>query len=915
MIKKVFSIIPFAAIMFIVLGAVSSCKDYNDEIIIENRYDDEQLKKAIEELKAQREQDLIDAQKEHERLENLLKDHIANAEKTYATKAELEDAKKEVEEKCKEMEEKYKAADEALKKELQAKLDSLKTKNEELERQIAAADAKIDKVKKELEDMINKLSQCNCDIEKLNKAVKDLSDLTEKVGTLEENLKNYATKDDLSNYVTQAQLKALKDIVDGLVSCNCGDILAQLPTLADLAALKSQFEADSMRIDALEAAMESVKQDVKCDSLAAALDSIDKAHAKEIEAIKNSMEDLSKEIAENLKAAKAYTDKAIKKLESSITNANNKIKYLSDLLKKVQTDINEELKAMQGDIDALKTAVEKNTDDIAALTGRVDDLEDDVDNLEDALEQRISSVNIQGAYSPVVGYFNMPMGIKSNIIATYYGVFGTGVSEMNFPFAYSESMYNKKENPLNALKASLGYEGETIDALGDNKAGKVYMTINPTDVNLDNVEFSLVNSLGESAPVELEVKPSEDKLSFGYTRAGGVTLYEANATITDTEATDFKLNVSDYKEIFNDLKDGGDIKLSAIPDALYSTFNSFADANAVSASWTDAMGHEHTVLSNYDLAVLSVKPLSYAFMQDFSVENIPVFDRISNAINNAIDKIKVDISFGDFEDVKVNLTKLDLDESKFIISIDTTLTVAGKTVTIFQSGENTGLYFELDGNKYDIVVDSDVNVTVEGSSVNFVYTNNGLVSEILKIEGMVNDQIDQIEGLLDQVNNMLGQLRDTEDKINQSITDAKDKVKTEIQKYLDKFNNKFCAALNSVNSKLQPAMFLKTTDGFGVLSQAKNRPTVISNGAVLVPSSYTAELLAPAFKKYVAITAVDGSTDNLKSANTGDLNKVLDGDVRSVEFNGESGKTYEVTYAALDYAGIVSTVKYYVTVK
>ena len=99
MIKKVFSIIPFAAIMFIVLGAVSSCKDYNDEIIIENRYDDEQLKKAIEELKAQREQDLIDAQKEHERLENLLKDHIANAEKTYATKAELEDAKKEVEEK------------------------------------------------------------------------------------------------------------------------------------------------------------------------------------------------------------------------------------------------------------------------------------------------------------------------------------------------------------------------------------------------------------------------------------------------------------------------------------------------------------------------------------------------------------------------------------------------------------------------------------------------------------------------------------------------------------------------------------------------------------------------------------------------------------------------------------------------
>jgi hypothetical protein len=162
---------------------------------------------------------------------------------------------------------------------------------------------------------------------------------------------------------------------------------------------------------------------------------------------------------------------------------------------------------------------------------------------------------------------------------------------------------------------------------------------------------------------------------------------------------------------------------------------------------------------------------------------------------------------------------------------------------------------------------------------------------------------------------MLEQLRGIETNINQEITDAKEDIKNEIHKYLDKLNNKLCNVINSAKDKVNAAMFVKATDGFGVLSQSKNMPTVIENGAVLVPTTYTAELVVPIYKKYVAITAVDGSTANLAAANTGDLNKVLDGGVRAVEFNGESGKTYEVTYAALDYAGYVSTAKYYVTVK
>lgn len=891
MMKKIFSKLFIATALFAAVGSFSSCKDYNDEIIVENNYNDEELRKQIDNLKTQHEKDLANAKVKYDSLKTAFEEHKEYAEKTYATKAELEAAKAE-------LEKKYKEADEELRKGLQTQIDAITV-------QITNINTYIETVKKELENKINAIAQCKCDMAKIEKAIEDLATLSTKVEALELNLQN--------NYATKADLNALKEIVNGLVSCNCPDLLGRISeiegklptfaTLADLAALHAQVDADSIRIDALEKAFEDAKNSVKCDSIAAALDSISKAHDAEISVIKDSLVILGDSIAKTLTLANTYTDNAINALKNELAP---ELLKLNDLLARVNI-AEEEIDTLQSKVAALETAVAANTEKINDLMGRVE-------NLEDALEKRISSVNIQGAYSPVVGYFNIPMGIKSNIVASYFGTFGTGVSEMNFPFAYSESMYNKKENPLQALKASLGYAGETIDELNDGKAGKIYMTVNPTEVDLTDVEFSLINSLGEKAPVSLEVKPSEDKLMFGYTRAGGATLYEAIATITDTEAAEYSLNASDYKEIFRDLKDGEGINLSAIPEALYNTFNSIADANAVSATWTDKMG-EHTVLSNYDIAAISVQPLGYTFMQDYEFGSMPGYERISNAIDNVINKIQFDLSIGNFEDIEVNLNKLSLDKDKFIISIDTTITVDGQNVTIYEKGGYTGLYIEMGGSEYPIKASDDVVVSVDGQAVNFTYTNTDFVGEILKIEDMVNTQIDQLQDLIDDVNSMLSQLRDTNDKINQSIADAKDQIKSELHKYLDKFNNKFTTALNSINDKLQPAMFLKTTDGFCALSQVKSMPSEIENGAVLVPSSYTAELLAPAFKKYVAITAVDGSTDNLAAANTGDLNKVLDGDVRAIEFNGESGKTYEVTYAALDYAGFVSIVKYYVTVK
>ena len=158
--------------------------------------------------------------------------------------------------------------------------------------------------------------------------------------------------------------------------------------------------------------------------------------------------------------------------------------------------------------------------------------------------------------------------------------------------------------------------------------------------------------------------------------------------------------------------------------------------------------------------------------------------------------------------------------------------------------------------------------------------------------------------------------------IEQSITDAKNDIKKELNGYLERLNNKLCGAINSVHDRLQPNMLLKTEDGFAMLSQVENKPTVIeAANCVLVPTTYTGELLVPAFKKYVAVVNVKDAEGNdvtsaeIANVNTGKLNTVLAGSTTEIEFAGKSGYTYEIVYSALDYSGKYSNVRYYVTVK
>ena len=68
---------------------------------------------------------------------------------------------------------------------------------------------------------------------------------------------------------------------------------------------------------------------------------------------------------------------------------------------------------------------------------------------------------------------------------------------------------------------------------------------------------------------------------------------------------------------------------------------------------------------------------------------------------------------------------------------------------------------------------------------------------------------------------------------------------------------------------------------------------------ILVASSYTGEILAPAYKKYVHVTDAPAGA-HVTGEN---LNKIIDGNLHKIGFEANKAGDYELTYEAVDYTG------------
>lgn len=205
------------------------------------------------------------------------------------------------------------------------------------------------------------------------------------------------------------------------------------------------------------------------------------------------------------------------------------------------------------------------------------------------------------------------------------------------------------------------------------------------------------------------------------------------------------------------------------------------------------------------------------------------------------------------------------------------------------------------------------------------------------VEAIINNivNLDQLDGQLTPDVKEAFEL--VKDQVIAGVGNYMDKAEPYINKLnywssrLNGYMNRFEDVANNVNYLLQVTMLYKGADGqFHQLSNNKDYPTTFTGEGIanVFATSYTGEIIAPAFKKFIGVTNVYKDGDNaqngcadckaaLDAVNDGEyFNEVFPGSRYGVAIeNMKKGYTYELFYSALDYSGKISARKFYVTVK
>ncbi|MGN0239130.1 MAG: hypothetical protein ACI4AW_03835 [Paludibacteraceae bacterium] len=758
---------------------------------------------------------------------------------------------------------------------------------------------------------------------------------------------NDVKSDVAQNKLDIAALATRVGTLETSVATNTAAILTltnQMTTLiADTAVVHTQIRTLQTDVQDLQNRMTIVEQTAtQALANASAALTLAKADSAEIEALKLHMQQhcdsltlLAAQIATIDSLAQAYLDSALQYTDEAISAAVDTLQIQIDnntaSILTLQSDLADEIQARQDDFNLLNSRIDTLTNRIDTIETKLDELTGRVDVLEDRFNRAIYSIELNGTTNPVFGYMALPFDVTSNMLLAYYG---TNSLPIEFPTANNSLLVNGSAQ-LSAAEAARLNIGQFTKAggsvlVGENAgAGKIYFFINPGEVDINETyQFSLVNSIGEACPIELDtVVPSEEVLYAGVNRAPGkekspYSFYEAPALLPEDncEEANFNLNTEaikqNAKEFYHLLKrEPNNASFTSLAASLLGVLSRPAQLYALKVEWPDTLGEMHSCKSAAKITANSIKPLSYAALQDVNFPNFPLlrpFDELPN----------YQINVGDLDfSLNVGTANITLNAIDFSSLSDVNISINVPNGFDPATGHATG----------DTVVTVPLDDLENWLNTNF---NAGIAEWEASVNNEVNSLISQINNQVsNQVNGMLSPIQGVIDQANGMITNLIGKGNTAIS-YYNRFVTKANAAITRINNKLtSPNQFLQVTmlyEGngeFHFLSNSRVAPSVFncsgSTGAiVLYPTSFNAEILVPAYKKFVAVTNVWDNTTGAEVAskvattnNNANFNTVLEGNRYGVAFQAEKGYTYEIFYSALDFSGKISQRKYYVTVK
>lgn len=585
-----------------------------------------------------------------------------------------------------------------------------------------------------------------------------------------------------------------------------------------------------------------------------------------------------------IQGSQAYTD--LKK------KVDNHIKAIEDLRKQDEA-------AAKRFTDALNTRLKNIEGSVADETEARKKVQAVYDQAFDYLvNKNLTGIAINATENPVLGYFNAAfVGSQLNLAASFYGT----------------AQYGSK----------MGVEPG--DFLNTGDAGKIYVTLNPIDIAPECIiKLQLVDSQGNEAKgFKLGDLENTDKvLTYGYTRAAEPSangFYAIPVKATEPQNDDFSLNKGELKEaaknVLAKLKNPktSNLNLSQVATALYSSVNNKLKAYSVKATYylydptvtnedgsKGALVEKHQVAPTYNMAAFAVKPLSYNTLKgNQSLKNLGLaLDKYM--IPTLSDKLG---KFMDALDVQVELS-----EDKKNLNVYTIVALADVTVQYDEATKKA--WFEKNGAP---IAGSEIKNVTEVELITSTYLEGGHVQNVYKIKTTDSTIADVVAELNKQLNTKLQPVKDA----IQNAATKWDNAITPVNNLLKKIN----ANIGNVNELLQPTLLYKNsnTGDWNTLSTLKGKLGTRMTGTgstVLVATSWTGELLAPAYKKSVYVkdtpkevanvTLMDGKT----SAET-----PFPGSVQKVLFTAKDKGNYTVVYKAVDYSGVERTKEYNITVE
>lgn len=612
---------------------------------------------------------------------------------------------------------------------------------------------------------------------------------------------------------------------------------------------------------------------------------------------------------------------------ASLDLAIQQTKFYTEEFKDVKDDIKaleefrekypEEAKKVTDALEKKFKALDKTVTDEAAAQKELNEAYNTA--FDYLINKNLQNIAINATENPVLGYYNAAfLGSKLNLVSSFYGT---------------------------AAAQNQDWDITKGEFLNNGDAGKIYITLNPNEIDPECItDLKLVDSQGNEAKgFKLgDIQTTDRVLTYGFTKAASANgFYEVPVLATDPANDDFSLNKGELKEAAKNIvaklqnPKESNLNLSQIATTLYRSVNNQLKAYTVKASYvlydpTQPVEKRFVVKSQvaptYDMAAFAVKPLSFNTLKDNQkLKNLGLaldkymLPTLSDKLGKFMNALDFQIKNENGKQIKMysmlsskNVFAYENGNDVILVNTQTReeYTLPNTKIAKNMSGSS------LDQNVWKL--HKETYTDSEGNTWNSWYWAPDYDEDTYNYERMyVFESTDNtIDELLSSINDQIGtQLQPVKDAITNAATKW-DNAITPVNNLLHKIN----ANIGNVNQLLQPTMLYKSTktNSWNTLSTLKGKLGTRMTGTgstVLVATSWTGELLAPAYKKSVyvkgnpagaKVTLMDGKTPAKKFA--GSTQKVL--------FTATAPGNYTIVYEAVDYSGVSAEPKeYHITVE